>query len=80
MSETQTQIDNVTKSTEDMILDYLLRGHSLTTLEAWRLFHTSELRHYIAKLRKRGYGILGEWVKVHTYGKDSKIKIYRVNK
>lgn len=46
---------------EDLILDYLMHGNDLTTLSCQRLFHTSELRHYIARLRKRNYGIIGQW-------------------
>lgn len=65
------------KSNEDEILDYLLHGNSLTTLEAWRLFHTSELRHYISRIIKRGYNVVGEWIEVNN---KTKVKRYRIEK
>lgn len=63
MNQTLFKIPVKQKNTEDLILEYLLRGNSLTTLDCWRLFHTSELRHYIARIRKRGYDVKDEWLK-----------------
>ncbi|MFA5381943.1 MAG: helix-turn-helix domain-containing protein [Candidatus Micrarchaeia archaeon] len=70
--------------TEDKILDYLLRGNSLTTLECQKLFHTSELRHYISRISKRGYATTGKWIKIQTGsifgygGNEVKVKRYSI--
>ena len=64
-------------NTEDKILNYLLHDYSLTTLEAWQKFHTSELRHYISRLSRRGYIIKSEWIKAEcSDGHTAKIKRY----
>jgi hypothetical protein len=42
-------------NTEDTILKYLLQGNHITVNDCQRLFHSTELRHYIARIRKRGY-------------------------
>jgi len=49
---------------EDRILEYLMRDNSLTTLEAQRLFSTTELRHYISRIIKRGYNVASSRIKV----------------
>jgi len=61
-------------NTEDRILEHLMYGGSLTTLECQRLFHTSELRHYISEIRKRGYDVIGEWVKVKAGDHETSVK------
>jgi hypothetical protein len=46
------------------IKTYLLqKGKSLTVLDALKMWGTTELRHYIAELRKEGYKIKREWVR-----------------
>ena len=39
------------------ILAYLLDGGRLTVQKAFHLFHTTELRKIISRLRRRGYDI-----------------------
>ena len=46
---------------ETEILKYLRSGRPLTNQSAYHLFHTTELRVYISRLRKRGIDIKGEW-------------------
>lgn len=61
----QTAIPNCTatprQSNIEDILDYLNIGNGITCLDALRMFHTTELRHYISELRKMGISIRGEW-------------------
>jgi len=67
-----------TESTKQKILDYLLTGQSLTTLGAWRLFNTSELRTYIAALRKK-YIITDTRIKVACGdGHYANVKRYKI--
>ena len=51
----------MTPNLESKILDYLEQGNTLTNQIAWALFHTTELRVYVARLRKRGIVIEDEW-------------------
>jgi hypothetical protein len=70
-----------TDNAENKILNYLMHSNSLTTLEAWQKFHTSELRTYISRLRKRGYDITGERIKVDCGdGHKANIKRFRIEK
>lgn len=39
------------------ILAYLLDGGRLTVQRAFHLFHTTELRKIVSRLRRRGYNI-----------------------
>jgi hypothetical protein len=39
-------------SCESQVLSYLLSGKELTVVKAFRLFHTTELRRIISRLRK----------------------------
>lgn len=52
-----------TESTKQKILVWLLSGRSLTTIDAWQRFGTSELRTYVAALRKE-YNITDTRIKV----------------
>ena len=50
------------------ILEYLMKPKTyLTTLDALKMFHTTELRKYIAELRSEGWPIKSEWM----YADDS---------
>mgnify|MGYP000104354441 FL=1 len=42
---------------QSKILDYLKAGGRLTVRKAERLYHTTELRRIISRLRKMGYSI-----------------------
>lgn len=42
---------------QNEILSYLCKGGRLTVRKAERLFHTTELRRVVSRLRKRGYMI-----------------------
>jgi hypothetical protein len=66
-------------NTENKILEYLLKGNTLTTLDCLRLFHSTELRVYISHLIKRGYNITGERVIVDCVdGHKANIKRFRI--
>lgn len=66
MPKTLFEIPVKQKNTEDLILEYLLRGNSLTTLDCLRLFHSTEARHYIARIRKRGYDVKDKWLETEN--------------
>ena len=44
-----------------LIIEYLLKGSSLTVIKALTMFRTVELKHYICKLRKLGFVISDKW-------------------
>lgn len=43
------------------ILSYLLAGGRLTVQKAWRMFHTTELRRIVSRLKRKGHPIVDEW-------------------
>ncbi len=49
------------------VLEYMQTHRYITVLDAIKHLHTTELRAYIARLRKRGYKINDEWRK-NKYG------------
>lgn len=61
------------KNNEDKILEYLLRGNSLTVGECRYRFATTELRTYIARIRKRGYNVVDKWIVTDN---GERIKLY----
>jgi len=57
----------MTKVTKkQMVLEYLQKGRTLTSEEAWNFFGASRLADIVHKLRKEGYPILT----TDTSGKD----------
>lgn len=68
-----------TTGAEDKILEYLMRGNSLTVNDCLRLFHTTELRKYISNLKAKGYGISAERkTVVCSDGHKASIGIYKI--
>ena len=51
-------------SYSEEVLRWLLKGNSLTSLEAWHLFGVSRLSSIIFRLRERHYEIKTEMIKV----------------
>lgn len=47
----------------NQILEFLLKGYGLSVNECQGYFGTTELRHYIAQLRKQGYNISDKKIK-----------------
>lgn len=45
---------------QTQILSFLMNGGMLTVTRAQRLFHTTELRRIVSRLRKKGYPICAE--------------------
>lgn len=45
------------------VADYLKTGKSLTVLECWQLFKTTELRRIISRLKQEGMAIIAQWEK-----------------
>ena len=54
------------RSQSDMILTRLRRGHSITPIEALRLYGCFRLAARIGELREAGYTIQTEWEKDET--------------
>jgi len=42
------------------VLRHFQQGGTLTVFECWQMFHTSELRRVVSRLRKAGYAIIGQ--------------------
>lgn len=61
------------KSQEKQILDYMLRGHRITGIEALELFGTFRLPARIADIRSKGFEVQSEFI---TTPNGKRIKIY----
>ena len=53
-------------SQEGKILEYLKQGYPLTGLQGLRLFGTMRLGARVFQLRKEGWDIRSDWIKVGT--------------
>lgn len=58
------------------IQDYLARGGTLTVQQAFRMFHTTELRKIMTRLKRKGYIILDRWTDSEKDGRKSRYKVY----
>ena len=67
------------KSQKDAILEYLEEGNSITQLDALTLFGCSRLAARIGDLRKDGWSIQSEMVKVPTRGGYTKVPKYWID-
>ena len=63
---------------QQQILAWLLQGGSLSVQEAFRRFHTTELRKVIDRLRKRGYEIITRWEDGTRDGRTIRYKRYSI--
>lgn len=63
---------------QQQILAWLLQGGLLSVQEAFRLFHTTELRKVIDRLRKRGYEIITCWESGSRDGRTIRYKRYSI--
>lgn len=63
---------------QQQILACLLQGGSLSVQEAFRRFHTTELRKVIDRLRKRGYEIITRWEDGTRDGRAIRYKRYSI--
>lgn len=61
------------QSQESKILDYMLRGHRITPLEALDLYGCFRLGARIADIRKRGFSVQSEFVTTPT---GKRVKAY----
>jgi hypothetical protein len=78
-----TKGDNMTnqkrKSQKNAVLQYLLDGNTLTTIEAVDMFGCTRLPARISDYRKEGYRIADVWVENTTrYGTPTRYKAYKV--
>jgi len=78
IAETLFGQPQIAADAESEILSYLLRGGYLTTKTCQVMFGTSELRHYISRIKRRGYGVSGEWVKVEVCGRKTRVKEFSI--
>jgi len=61
------------------VLDALLAGHSMTSLEAWRTFGASRLASDVFELRRMGWPILAEEIGVEARdGRSPRVARYRL--
>lgn len=63
------------KSQTERILQYMLEGHSITPLEALRLFNSMRLGARIADIKAKGYLVYSEFV---TTPSEKKVKRYHL--
>lgn len=66
MTQTLFDIKKATSPQED-IAKHFQEGGSLTVLEALRLYHSTELRRIVSRLKKQGLNIISEPVKGQNY-------------
>jgi hypothetical protein len=52
------------RHTQQLILNHLLAGHSLTVQKALFIYRTTELRQYITRIRRSGVTVSDEWMTV----------------
>ena len=50
---------------QSKILAHLKAGGRLAVRKAYRLYHTTELRKIVTRLRRKGYIIVGHWCYSH---------------
>lgn len=60
------------------VLEYLQTHKYITVLDCIKHLHTTELRTYVARLRKRGYHIEDEW-KRNKYGEYKRYSLKEKN-
>ena len=70
------QFSEIKREPTSCVKIHLERGLSITVRECWKLYGSSELRVYIARLRKSGMKITDRW---HTY-EGMRYKIYQLKK
>jgi len=63
---------------KEQVLQYLKTHKHMTVNDGIRALHTTELRHYIAQLRKDGHIIGDEWVTDKKTGQQ--FKRYKLTK
>lgn len=69
----------IRKCQKSAVLDYMKAGHTLTTIEASRMFGCTRLPARISDYRKEGYEFDEEWVADKTrYGTPTRFKRYRL--
>ena len=62
---------------QSRIREYLAQGGTLTVQQAFRMFHTTELRKVVTRLKRKGDCIMGRWTSSSTdEGRTSRYKIY----
>lgn len=58
------------------VLFALMAGEKLTVQKTFRLFHTTELRKIVSRLRRKGYDIKDRILCAETDGRTSRFKEY----
>lgn len=61
---------------QSRIREYLASGGTLTVQQAFRMFHTTELRKVITRLRRKGDCIIDRWTNSDCDGRTSRYKVY----
>lgn len=67
------------KTYKEIILDYLIKNETITSLQCQRDLYILDLQHYIMELRNEGYPITDRWIKKrNSEGRSIKYKEYRL--
>lgn len=65
----------------DLVLNYLLQGNTITGKEAFIYFGIAQLPNNIRNLKEKGYNIIDKYIEVikATNGKKAYVKQYAIN-
>jgi hypothetical protein len=55
--------EKIVNNPQKSVAEHLKNGNSLTVMECWQLYHTTELRRIISRLKREGMQITGAWEK-----------------
>ena len=67
------------KCQKSAVLDYMKEGHTLTTIEASRMFGCTRLPARISDYKREGYKFAEDWITGETrYGTVTRYKAYKL--
>lgn len=65
------------KNQKLIVLDYLEKHYTISSMECYDKLEIVDLQHSIYELRKEGYNITDKWVKkINKYGRQIQYKVY----
>ena len=60
---------------------YMLQGHKVTSLDAWRHIGIARLASRVHDLKEQGIDVKSEWIEVdNQYGEKCRVKEYRLER
>lgn len=67
----------VSSKRDNRVLQHLLKGNTITSLQAIREFGNTRLSDTVYQLRRKGYNIQDKWIKTkNRYGESTPVKEY----